>query len=217
MKYLLFLFMIPTMAYSQATINCFPTPDGTDRPWASGWSYKEFIVPDGYRIDSVFGGFARPAFPASDDDYIFAICEGTTTFDTSTAIGFNIATTTQPFNYSLIDTSMYNVWYNLTSFNYTSTGVVQVYLPTNDGAIWSNLCFAISPYIPMNISLKETDKEEYSATSDKIYSFQLFDIKGVLILKSENNIELNNLPDGIYFLTKTYATKMVTQKIYIKN
>jgi hypothetical protein len=218
--FVLFL-VIPLLGYSQATITCFSTPDGTDRPWALGWSYKQYIIPDGYRIDSVYGGFTRPTFPVYDDDYIFAICEGTTTFDTSTAIGFNIATTTQPFNYSLIDTSMYNVWYNLTSFNYISTGVVQVYLPTNDGAIWNSLCIAISPDIAMGIDFEPPVKpEEITFPKDKIRAVSLFDINGRMISKTETdpfNIPLNNLSDGVYIMSTTYDSTIVNKKIFLKN
>lgn len=124
------------------TITCFNTPDGIDNTWTGGWSYKEYIIPSGFKIDSVYGNFDRPGYPSSAEDFIFSYCSGTTVYDQ------NIATS--PFNYTTVNTSLYDQWIDLTSFNYSSTGVVRVYLPVNAGAIWNDLCFAISPIVSSN-------------------------------------------------------------------
>lgn len=117
---------------------CYPTPSGIDNTWTGGWSYKEYIIPSGYKIDSVNMGATRPGYPASQEDFIFHYCAGTTIYNSGTA--------TQPFNYQTDNNSEYNHWINLTSFNYSSVGVVRVFLPVNAGAVWNNLCIAISPF-----------------------------------------------------------------------
>ncbi len=121
---------------------CFNTPDGIDNTWTGGWSYKEYIVPAGFKIDSVYGNFDRVGYPVSNEDFIFSFCAGTTVYDQ------NIATS--PFNYVTTTTSLYDIWIDLTSFNYSSVGVVRVFLPVNAGATWNNLCFAISPITSSN-------------------------------------------------------------------
>jgi len=121
---------------------CFSTPDGIDNTWTGGWSYKEYIIPAGFKIDSVYGNFDRVGYPVSNEDYIFSFCAGTTVYDV------NIATS--PFNYVTTTTSLYDIWIDLTSFNYSSVGVVRVFLPVNAGASWNNLCFAISPIVSSN-------------------------------------------------------------------
>jgi hypothetical protein len=113
---------------------CFSTPDGVDA--SSGWSYKDYVIPSGFKIDSVYMGATRPGYPTSDYDFVFSSCAGTTTYSQSIA--------TQPFNYSTDNNSEYNIWINLTSFNYISTGMVRVSLPVNAGAVWNQVCFAIS-------------------------------------------------------------------------
>jgi hypothetical protein len=119
----------------QTTI-CYNTPDGIDNTWTGGWSYKEYIVPTGFKIDSIYGDFDRAGYPVSAEDFIFLFCAGTTIYDN------NIATS--PFNYSTENSSLYDHWIDLTAFNYSATGVVRVYLPINAGAVWNDLCFAIS-------------------------------------------------------------------------
>lgn len=120
----------------KAQTTCFSSPDGIDNTWTGGWSYKEYVVPAGFKIDSVYMGATRGGFPASQEDFIFSFCAGTTTF--------NVGTSSNPFNYATDNNSEYNHWINLTSFNYAATGVVRVYLPVNAGAVWNNLCFATS-------------------------------------------------------------------------
>ncbi|MBK8875823.1 MAG: hypothetical protein IPN13_18700 [Bacteroidetes bacterium] len=105
-------------AFAQTTV-CFNTPDGIDNTWTGGWSYKEYIIPAGYKIDSVYGDFDRTGYPASQEDFIFSFNAGTTVYNNTTA--------TQPFDYSTTSTSLYDHWIDLTSFNYTSIGVVRVF------------------------------------------------------------------------------------------
>lgn len=112
---------------------CFSTPDGVD---GSNWSYKDFIIPTGYKLDSIFMDATRPSYPSQDFDLVVESCQGTTTYNNT--IG------TYPFSYTTDNNSEYNIWINLTSFNYISTGMVRVSLPTNAGAVWNNLCFATS-------------------------------------------------------------------------
>jgi hypothetical protein len=120
----------------KAQTTCFSSPDGIDNTWTGGWSYKEYVIPAGLKIDSVYMGATRAGFPTSQEDFIFSFCAGTTTF--------NVGASSNPFNYATDNNSEYNHWINLTLFNYSATGVVRVYLPVNAGAVWNNLCFATS-------------------------------------------------------------------------
>jgi hypothetical protein len=128
-------FALPVLLFSTALTaqTCYSTPDGSD---ANNWSYKDYVIPNGYKIDSVKFSATRAGYPTSQYDFIFDYCAGTTTYSQSIAV--------EPWNYTTDTSSEYNHWINLTSFNYTSTGVVRVHLPTNAGAVWNQVCFAIS-------------------------------------------------------------------------
>jgi len=210
---LIYLNLICYNSNAQATIDCFTTPDGTNGPVASGWSYKEYIVPNGYRIDSVYGGFSRPTYPAFEHDYMFWITQGTTVYD--------VNIDTQPFDYITINTSLYNIWYNLTSFNYTYPSVVQVYLPTNQFAIWNNMCIAISPSIPMSIELSDYSID-YSSfiPTDQILEAQISDLNGRLMFQSKNgglNFDELKIKNGIYLLIIRTDNQFITKKLLINN
>jgi len=100
------------------------------------WSYLDYVIPEGLKIDSIYADFSRPDSEESLHDFVFQFSAETTEFD--------VATSTTPFNHDDIDTSMYNIWMDLTSYGY-SNGVVRISLPQNEGAIWNDLCFATSP------------------------------------------------------------------------
>lgn len=121
-----------TNLFAQST--CFTTTDGVD---ASGWGYKDYIIPTGYRLDSVYMNATRPGYPSYDYDLVIESCQGTTVYNHS--IG------TYPIDYTSDTNSEYNVWINLMAFNYVSIGMVRVSLPTDAGAIWNQVCFAVSP------------------------------------------------------------------------
>jgi len=190
-------------AFAQTTV-CFNTPDGIDNTWTGGWSYKEYIVPTGYKIDSVYGNFDRTGYPASQEDFIFSYCAGTTVYNNTTA--------TQPFDYSTTSTSLYDKWINLTSFNYTSVGVVRVFLPVNAGATWNDLCFAISPSTPTGINESEYNSTLFiypnptngilNIASKNSCIISVFSSTGEKILGDsiDKIIDLSLLPKGLYFM-----------------
>lgn len=213
---LLFTFLSSILlSNSFAQTTCFTTPDGIETVWSGGWSYKDYVIPSSFKIDSVYMDATRPGHPVDAEDFIFAYCAGTTTFNAGTAVG--------PFSYSAVTTSLYNKWIDLTSFNYSSVGVVEVLLPVNSGAIWNNLCFAISPISTVGIqnytynfvsgiypnpANSSTTLMFYSKESRSI-SLELFDVLGNLVSKrnyqiisGENTIEidLSDINSGIYFL-----------------
>jgi hypothetical protein len=205
---------------------CYSVPDGIDNTWSGGWSYKEFIVPTGFKIDSVYMGATRPGYLTSQEDFIFSFCSGTTTYSIGNATG--------PFNYQTTNTSLYNHWINLTSFNYSSTGVVRVFLPVNAGAVWNNLCFATSPSITTGLSnitenniLKLYPNPANDKVSIEINSnlnqnlvIEILDLTGRIIQKqseivtignSKLEVNLSNLSSGLYLIKCNNSI----QKIYI--
>ena len=142
-------------AFTQTTV-CFKIPDGVDNAWTGGWSYKEYIIPNSYKIDSVYGDFDRSNYPTASQDFIFHYCEGTTVYNKNTA--------KQPFDYTATNSSLYDQWIDLTNFNYSSVGVVRVFLPVNAGAKWNDLCFAISPRKGCNSNMSATITPQSNTT-----------------------------------------------------
>jgi hypothetical protein len=209
-------------AFAQTTV-CFNTPDGIDNTWTGGWSYKEYIVPTGYKIDSVYGDFDRTGYPASQEDFIFSFNAGTTVYNNTTA--------TQPFDYSTTSTSLYDHWIDLTSFNYASVGVVRVFLPVNAGATWNDLCFAISPSTTtgLNENAMNTNSFIYpNPSTDRInlntaevLDIRIYNYTGQIVKAIPNNsgqIDVSDLNNGIYFLqvsNKNSSTSSIYK--FIKN
>jgi hypothetical protein len=190
------------------TSSCYSSPDGIDG--TSGWSYKDYIIPTGYKLDSVKMDATRPGYLTQDEDFVLESCQGTTVYNSGIA-------TLPPFsNFSDLP-SDYNIWHDVTSYNYASVGMVRVSLPVNAGAIWNNLCVAISPQTPTEI--KEND---YLGTM-KIFpnpnngTFNIDILKSIghgeiaiydclgkemfrqNISKGNNLIESNQLSRGMYF------------------
>jgi hypothetical protein len=115
--------------------DCYTNSDGIDP--ISGWDYKDFLIPEGYKLDSVYFDASRIGYPVDEFDFVLEFCPSSFIYSSAIAI--------EPFNYTLITTSMYNVWADLTNYNIEDSTTVRVSLPTNAGAVWNNLCFAISP------------------------------------------------------------------------
>jgi hypothetical protein len=195
--------------------NCFSVPDGIDNTWSGGWSYKEYILPIGLKIDSVYMGATRVGYPTSQEDFIFSFCSGTTTYTNTTS--------TSPFNYQTDNNSEYNHWINLTSFNYAATGVVRVFLPVNAGAVWNNLCFALSSSTitgVVNLFENNTLKLYPNPANDKVsieintnenqnVTIEILDLMGRTIQKQvepiaigNNKLEINlsALSSGLYLI-----------------
>ena len=98
---------------------CYINSDGIDP--LSGWDYKDFVVPDGYKLDSVYFDASRIGFPVDEYDFVLEYCPLSFTYSPAIAI--------VPFNYTLITTSMYNVWFDLTNYNIEDSTLLElVYL-----------------------------------------------------------------------------------------
>lgn len=208
---------------ASATITCFSTPDGID---ASGWSYKDYVIPTGYQLDSVYMDALRPGFSTQDFDFVLESCQGTTVY--TTGIG------TYPFDYSTDNNSEYNIWIDLTFFNYVSVGMVRASLPTNAGAIWNQVCFAVSPQISTEITkLNFTENINLFPNPNNgnfnvnvqspiehgefvIYDCQGKEIFRQNIFQNKNLIESTQLSSGMYFYSVIEnKQKIKTGKIII--
>ncbi len=186
---------------------CFATPDGID---GNGWSYKDYIIPSGYRLDSVLMDATRPGYAVSDYDFVLESCQG--------SVVYNHSIGTYPFLFSTDNNSEY-VWINLTSFNYTSIGMVRAALPTNAGAIWNQVCFAISPQITTSIRSNTAESGIVlfpNPAFEKIaieniagsFSLEIFDSSGRRVKHFENAskvFDISDLPKGLY-LAKIQST-----------
>jgi len=115
---------------------CFPNPDGTILIGAWSWSYKDLIIPAGFKIDAVFMNADRPGYSASSHDFSMSYCPNSTIYNSTNEILI--------IDYSVVSTSMYNTWIDVSMDNVQSTGMVRVLLPTGTSAIWYDLCFSLS-------------------------------------------------------------------------
>lgn len=110
------------------TITWYYTTDGVN---GSGWPKLDVIIPDGIRIDSIYGGFQRPTLLEDSEDYGCGFELGTTYTGTGAI---------SPWNYADTATSLYNHWIDLISFNFVGEGVLRVAIPGgSDPAIWDSL------------------------------------------------------------------------------
>lgn len=201
------------------TPTCFTTPDGTD---GNGWSYKDYVIPTGFKLDSVFMDATRPGFSPNDFDFVLESCAGSTVYNHS--IG------TYPFLFSTDNNSEYNIWINLTSFNYISTGMVRVALPTNAGAIWNEVCFAISPQITTSINSYEKSFTisifPNPATNlitlkncEDLVDIELYNVYGQLItrIKSvKDSFDVSHINKGFYIAKITDSNSKVKTISFIK-
>jgi hypothetical protein len=126
--------LIVSAGMSAQSLTCFSTPDGTD---ANSWSYKDYVIPTGYKIDSVMFTATRPGYPSSQDAFSMMYCPSSTSY--SNCMGGKVT-----LNYANFSTSMYNVWLRVDTAHLTAPGMVRVILPTSAGAVWGQVCFAIS-------------------------------------------------------------------------
>lgn len=139
---------------------CYDHPDGTDKILLPGWSYKDYVIPEGYRLDSVHADFRRNGYPEKFHDFILSYCSNTTVYDGSVASSL--------LNYDNIDASLYHVWIDLTEYRCISPGVLRVYLPTNAGASWNSLCLSTSKEI---IPTEDFDQFRIQFLSDKDFAY----------------------------------------------
>ena len=199
---------------------CYNTPDGTD---GSSWSYKDYVIPSGFKIDSVYMDATRPGYATSDYDFVFAYCPGVTAYNSSLA--------TYPFSYTTVTTSLYNIWIDLTSDNIQATGMVRVSLPTNAGATWNDLCFAISPLtttgLNENVSYKNSfiypnpSTDKINLNTAEIVDIRIYNFSGQVVKSIPNNsgtLDISDLNSGIYFLQITNKNSTVSSIYkFVKN
>jgi hypothetical protein len=112
---------------------CFSSPNGTD---GSGWFYKDYVIPTGYKIDSIYMNATRPGYTGSNLALNMWYCPNSSSYS-------NCSTGRDVLAYSNFTTSMYNVWLRTDTAHVNATGMVRVNIPPD--AVWSQLCIAISP------------------------------------------------------------------------
>jgi hypothetical protein len=124
--------------YDPASQNiCDNQPQGI-APNTGGWEYNDFIVPAGYRVDSIYADFNRPGYPAATQDFAWSFCPNCTQFNGPESIA--------AFAYSEVDTSLYDGWIELTAFEeFVGPGIARALAPTNAGVEWIDFCYALSP------------------------------------------------------------------------
>jgi hypothetical protein len=187
------------------TSNCYATPDGTD---GNGWSYKDFIIPAGYKIDSVLMTATRPSYPANQDAMVMWYCPSSNSYTNCTG-----GKTT--LNYNNFTTSMYNTWLRVDTANNNDPGMVRVTLPTNAGAIWSQLCLATSIKNTTSIQSVSFKNENISIypnpTNQYLYlknikgsvNIDVTDVTGQIVKSIQNpsnTIDVSDLEKGFYFI-----------------
>jgi hypothetical protein len=207
-----------------ATSNCFSTPDGTD---VNGWSYKDYVIPTGDKLDSVMFTATRPGYPTSQDAFSMMYCPSSSSYTNCTGGKVTL-------NYANFTTSMYNIWLRVDTANNTAPGLIRVILPTNAGAVWGQVCFAVSNQSSTGIKelQKNADFRVYpnpasdyvtvkvNGSENKPCMIELFDLVGSVIktetkvsVSGENafKINLTDVSTGLYFI----RIKNSVQKIQV--
>lgn len=186
------------------TVTWYDTPDGTSPAWGD-WAYKDIYIPAGQQVDSVFGAFQRPGYPADAHDFIFSFSTGAT-YDGGSA--------SSPWDYLAETNSLYGYWIDLTSFSYEGQGVVRIGLPTPAGAVWDSVGIATSSVSGVGVNELEALKiSVYPNPATQIISIQSMSLeelvitdligKVVMTAKKEQEIqtiEIAHLPSGTYFI-----------------
>lgn len=133
---LLLLCLFTNITFAQKL--CFDKPEGiSNYPKLEGWSYKDFVIPDGYSLDSIYGDFDRPGLAEDKHYFVWGQCANTSIYDENlAALSF--------YNYDEIEFSLYRRWIRLFPYQPQSPSVIRVYLPIYMGALWHSVCFAIS-------------------------------------------------------------------------
>lgn len=153
-------------------IICFDNEDGIAPIGAFTWSYKDFEIPQGFKLDSIYMDASRSGYPLDEYDFSAEYCAGANMFTPGTAISL--------IDYTNISTSLYNNWergFPIIPYK----GIVRVWLPTGAGATWNNLCFAVSDSI----------SESFWRT-DGMYTMKVVDSAGCIKTDSASLIELTN-------------------------
>ena len=185
-------------------INWYDTPDGTFPAWGD-WAYKDVLIPAGMKVDSVYGAFQRPGYPADAHDFIFAFNTGPV---------FDGPNSTSPWNYQTENNSLYGYWINLTSFSYVGERVVRIGLPTPAGAVWDSVGIAtsnvsgasIGEVQPADVSVYPNPaSESITICSNSFDHVLVTDLLGKTILTESKEqetkiIEVSELPSGTYFI-----------------
>ena len=209
-----FLYLNFFVLNSQSNI-CFDTSDGYDQnSILPMWSYKDYIIPDGYTIEKIYGGFDRPNNSTDEHDFVLQYCPNTNTYDENTAIN--------AWDYGKIDSSLYNKWIDISDLEFKSDGMVRVYLPTKNGAIWNTLCFIITPnLISRNFYFINNYIRIYPNPTKGIINIKfdnpienivneisIFNFSGSEVFKSNTSsrdfqIDISQMANGIYYIRLT--------------
>jgi hypothetical protein len=111
---------------------CFSSADGTD---GSSWYYKDYVIPAGFKIDSIFMNATRPGYTGSNLALNMWYCPSSGSYTNCSGGKPTLA-------YANFTTSMYNVWLRVDTANNKAPGMVRVNIPPD--AIWAQLCIATS-------------------------------------------------------------------------
>jgi len=198
------------------TVNWYDTPDGTVPAWGD-WAFKDIYIPAGQQVDSVFGAFERPGYPADEHDYIFSFNTGPV-YDNTTATG--------PWSYGTENSSLYGYWIDLTSFNYEGEGMVRIGLPTPAGAVWDSVGIATSSVSGVGIGELEVLKVSVfpnpathiiTIQSMSFESFVITDLIGNVVMTAKKEQEIKTL-DVADLPSATYLIRQENSIVkFIKN
>ena len=205
-----------------STSNCYTTPDGTD---GNGWSYKDFVIPTGYKIDSIYMNATRPGYTASNEDMVMWYCPNSTTYGNCTGGKPTLL-------YSNFNTSMYNTWLRVDTANNVAPGMIRVSLPTNAGAIWNQLCIAtslvnttsvkqIKNNNELNIYPNPNNGSFVIESQNTLYNVRctVYDVNGKVVLSQTINgkttIDASSLNEGVYNISLQSNEGVVNKRVVI--
>jgi hypothetical protein len=115
---------------------CFTTP-AIDDQYNIGWQYVDYVIPNGYRLDSVYADFQRPGYPPQDCDWFITLCPNQTSYIHGQANAI--------WSYQDTASSLYCRWIRLGHMNIQGTSTIRCYAPpTWTNLDWGNLCISAS-------------------------------------------------------------------------
>ena len=191
-KILLVLIVLLNSICNAQTIDWYYTADTVTM---AGWPALDVNIPAGMRIDSVYGGFQRSGVTVASEDW---------------ACDFEA---TSPWNYNDSNTTLYNHWIDLTSFNFVGPGVFRAAIPNGaNPATWDSLGIATSSVVGISVMEKDDKVLVYPNPVSQLlhikitgkHNFQVFDVLGNIVmsgnLTNQDTFDVSYLKVGMYYL-----------------
>ncbi|MGP8215667.1 MAG: T9SS type A sorting domain-containing protein [Bacteroidia bacterium] len=189
----------------------------------STWSWVDLTLPDGAKLDSIFGGFARPGYTGSSLSY------SAWSYGATNNVSL-LNTTTNTFNPY---TGPYDTWINTTSYNivgqtgsYVRFSITTTAGMTMDSAMIAYTCSNVTstPEIEPtngNISIYPNPTTTFlniNTNGQKFNQISITDLMGRVLFNSifTDHIDISSLSSGIYIITINDLSGNIERQKFMK-